>query len=104
MEIELYTSNSNHCQVEDFIEELPKIEQAHVYAAFKQIELSGLKGLNTRQIEGKIWELKTYRHNRFFYFIQKSNKIIILYAMKKQKNKLEKKEKETIFAIYDRIK
>jgi phage-related protein len=104
MEIEYYSTNSNHCQIKDFIDGLPDIEQAQVYAAFRQIETSGIHKLETRQIEGKIWELKTYRHNRFFYFIQRGNTMIILYAMKKQKHKLEKKDKERILAIYDRLK
>lgn len=104
MEIEYYSTNSNHCQVRDFIDELPDIEQAQVYAAFKEIESNGLSKLDTRHIEGKIWELKTYRHNRFFYFTQMGKRIVILYAMKKQKNKLEKKDKEKIIAIFDRLK
>lgn len=104
MEIEYYSTNSNHCQVRDFIDHLPNIEQAQGYAAFKQIESNGLNKLDTRQIEGKIWELKTFRHNRFFCFIQMGNKIVILHAMKKQKHKLKKKDNEKILTIYDRLK
>jgi phage-related protein len=85
MEIELAYSNKDHCQIRDFIDELPKEERAHVYSAFNHIEKFGLDGLDTRQIQGKIWEFKTYRFNRFFYFIKTSDKMIIIYAMRKTK-------------------
>ena len=104
MEIELAYSNKDHCQIRDFISKLPKEERAQVYAASAHIESLGLDGLDTRQIQGKIWEFKIYRFNRFFYFIKTSDKMIIIYAMKKQKNKLENKARDKILLLYKKIK
>jgi phage-related protein len=104
MEIELAVSKSGRCQISDFIDGLQRDEKAQVYASFTHIETYGLTGLDTRQIQGKIWEFKTYRYNRFFYFVKTKEKMIILYAMKKQKNKLEVKAKEQLISIYKKLK
>ena len=104
METELAYSNTNHCQIRDFINNLPKDERAQVYAAFDHIEKLGLVGLETRHIYGKIWEYKTYRFNRLFYFIKTNDRMIIIYAMKKQKNKLEIKIRDKIISLYKRLK
>ncbi len=48
--------------------------------------------LNTRQIEGKIWEIKFRRHNRIFYVLLDEKNLYLLHACKKQKGKAEKFE------------
>ena len=48
--------------------------------------------LNTRQIEGKIWEIKFRRHNRIFYVLLDEKNLYLLHASKKQKGKAEKFE------------
>ena len=48
--------------------------------------------LNTRQIEGKIWEIKFRRHNRIFYVLLDEDNLYLLHACKKQKGKAEKFE------------
>ena len=48
--------------------------------------------LNTRQIEGKIWEIKFRRHNRIFYVLLDEKNLYLLHACKKQKGRAEKFE------------
>lgn len=103
LRILVYASTSGKSSVKDFIERLPIREKANVYAAFEKITEYGLSVVQTRQIEGKVWELKTFRFNRFFYFIQEEDSILIFYATKKQKNKLEKKHKAAILDLYRKI-
>ena len=50
---------------------------------------------DTRHIEGKLWELKFYNHNRIFYALVDNGRIYLLHACKKQKNKAERFELET---------
>ena len=61
----------------------------------EQLEKEGvtfLKTLNTRQLEGKLWEIKYPRHNRIFYVLLDGDNIYLLHACKKQKGKAEKFE------------
>lgn len=75
----------------EFIEKLPKVERGRTLAIFESGQHYGLSSLNTRQIDGKIWEIKTYRHNRFFYF-RHHDQLILFYALKKQKPRLQRLE------------
>lgn len=54
-----------------------------------------LNSLNTRHIEGKIWEIKFRKHNRIFYVLVDEDNLYLLHACKKQKGKAEKFELET---------
>ena len=51
--------------------------------------------MDTRHIEGKLWEVKFYNHNRIFYALVDSDRIYLLHACKKQKNKAERFELKT---------
>ena len=80
------------------MDELPKDEMLQGYAILKKLEDSTLDILNeldTRQLEGKLWEIKFYRHNRLFYVVIEQENIYLLHACKKQKGKAEKFELET---------
>ena len=52
-----------------------------------------LKDLNTRQLKGKLWEIK-FSQNRIMYVVQQGDAIYFLHACKKQKNKAEKSDIE----------
>ena len=50
--------------------------------------LSALEELDTRQLAGKLWEIK-FSKNRIMYIIADSDNIHMLHAGKKQKDKAE---------------
>jgi phage-related protein len=53
------------------------------------------QGVAARQIEGKLWEIKTGlgRQQRIFYVIIHGPQVVLLHAGKKQKQKAEKNDK-----------
>lgn len=62
---------------------------------YNDVEAKGiqyLENLNTRQLEGKLWEIKFRRHNRIFYVLADYNNLYLLHACQKQKGKAEKFE------------
>lgn len=82
----------------EYLDNLPIKESAEGYVILEALNSYGydaLGSLNTRQIKGKLWEIKFRRHNRIFYCIVENNCIYLLHACKKQKGKAEKFEIET---------
>jgi phage-related protein len=99
LDIVFYQSSLGVSEVILFIEKLPKSERGRTLAIFDTCQHFGLSSLNTRQIAGKIWEIKTYRHNRFFYFRHR-DQLILFYALKKQKPRLQRLELDLIHRRY----
>jgi phage-related protein len=56
--------------------------------------IEALKKLNTRQLKGRLWEIK-FSDNRIMYVLSDRETIYFLHACKKQKGKAEKFELET---------
>lgn len=54
--------------------------------------LAALDVLNTRQLRGKLWEIKFYSDNRIMYVVADGDNIYLIHACKKQKDKAEKFE------------
>jgi hypothetical protein len=104
LKICFYISESGRSEISTFINKLSQVEKSYVLAIFNKIRTEGLEFVDTRQIEGKVWEIKTYRFNRFFYFIKDHDQILIFYALKKQKNKLENHDRRLIIDRYNRLK
>ncbi len=97
MQIHSYKTSGGKDLIIDFLENLPKKESAIGYYIIGQLEQHGIEVfdlLNTRQIEGKIWEIKFYRKNRLLYILVGSESIYLLNAFKKQKGRAEKFEIE----------
>jgi len=61
----------------------------------KRKGLEALEVLNTRQLRGKLWEIKFYRSNRIMYVVADEDNIYLVHACKKQKGKAEKFELDT---------
>ena len=83
--------------IREFLDNLPNRESAEGYYIIEQLEIFGvdfLRTLNTRQLDGKLWEIKYPRHNRIFYALIDKDNIYLLHACKKQKGKAEKFELE----------
>ena len=97
MNIYTYTTIGGKDLIRDYLNCLPKSEQAEGYLILEMLEAKGrayMDKLDTRQIEGKIWEIKFRRHNRIFYVLFDENNLYLLHACKKQKGKAEKFELE----------
>ena len=71
-------------------------ERAAVADALKGIEISGLHGagVRTRQIQGKLWEIKASQQ-RVFYVVVMAGEIVLLSAVKKEGQKADRGDVET---------
>ncbi len=95
MNVYTYETNGGKDLIKEYLDKLPKKENAEGYLILELLEQKGtdfLQSLNTRQLEGKLWEIKFYRHNRIMYVLVDHDNIYLLHACKKQKGKAEKFE------------
>ena len=72
MKLFTYCTSGGKDLILEYLDNLPKDEAAEGYAILKLISSYGydaLESLITRQIRGKLWEIKFRRHNRFFYVV-----------------------------------
>ena len=94
MEIYDYHTSGGKNVIIDYIDELPKTERLEVYDIRKEIRTSGMDAfekLNTRQLRGKLWEIKVSQ-TRIMYVIIDRERVAFLHICKKQKGKAEKQE------------
>lgn len=83
--------------IREYISTRPIEERRELYKIRHEIILHGLSAfqhLNTRQLRGKLYEIK-YSDNRIMYAIKDSDNMYFLHACQKQKGKAEKFEIET---------
>jgi phage-related protein len=95
MIIHRYETQGGKDIIKEYLDKLPANEKAVGYDIMRSIERNGLRGLenmNTRQLDGKLWEIKFYDKNRFMYIVEDGNNFFIVHACKKQKEKAEKFE------------
>ena len=85
--------------IKDYLDKLPAKERLQAYKIRAKIMDDGYIGLKslprkmTRQLGGKLWEIK-FLKNRIMYVIRDEENIYFLHACKKQKGKAEKFELE----------
>lgn len=93
MIIRLYRTSSGRCPVEDFISEIPKRDQADIFAVIEDIRGHGLNAplVSMRQIRGKLWEIRI-SYTRIFYVVIHGNTMVLLHAYKKQGQKTPQHE------------
>ena len=97
MDIIDYATAGGKNLIEAYLDGLPKKEQLIGYQIREKIEDEGmiaLESLATRQLRGKLWEIKFYA-NRLMYVVQDGEKIYFLHACQKQKGKAEKHNLDT---------
>ena len=93
MKVKMYQTNGGKNLILDYILSLPTKEKEEGLTIIKKLTDEGkdaLDELDTRQIEGKLWEIKFHRHNRIFYCLVSDENIYLLHACQKQKDKAEK--------------
>ena len=96
MDIIDYCTEGGKNLIKDYLSSLSKAECAYGYGIRHKIIKEGLSafdGLDTRQLQGKLWEIK-FADNRIMYVIFDKTAVHFLHACKKQKGKAEKFELE----------
>ena len=92
MEIFDYHTEGGKNLIKEYLSSLPIIERTYGYGIRHKITREGLAafdGLDTRQLHGKLWEIK-FLSNRIMYVIFDKDTVHFLHACKKQKGKAEK--------------
>lgn len=96
MQILHYETAGGKDLIDEYIQSLTVKERVEIEEFLAHIEEKGMRAIQaeyprkTRQIEGKLWEIKI-SSNRLFYVIIDKDLLAILHACKKQKGKAEKK-------------
>ena len=96
MKIIEYTTAGGKNLIKEYLDSLSqkdKLEAINIRRKIANEGYEALKDLNTRQLKGKLWEIK-FSQNRIMYVVQQGDTIYFLHACKKQKNKAEKLDLE----------
>ncbi len=99
--VSYWRNQSGRAPVEKYIDDIDnKEERAELFSALKGIQEHGtdVLGVEFRQIDGKLWELKIRTHgnqHRIFYVVLKGNEMILLHAYLKKTPKAPLREIET---------
>ncbi len=94
MEIYDYETEGGKNVIVSYIDGLPKSERLELYDIRNEIRTNGFDAfekLNTRQLYGKLWEIKVSQ-TRVMYVIINCDGVAFLNICKKQKGKAEKHE------------
>ena len=97
MDIFDYYTEGGKNLIKEFLSNLPIPERTYGYGIRHKIIQDGqdaFDGLDTRQLVGKLWEIKFF-DNRIMYVIFDKNTVHFLHACKKQKGRAEKFELNT---------
>ncbi|MCL1999634.1 MAG: type II toxin-antitoxin system RelE/ParE family toxin [Turicibacter sp.] len=87
-----YKTKGGKNVIKEYLDKLPEKDKIAGYDIRRAIRKQGdtaLKALNTRQLKGKLWEIK-FSSNRIMYITADQHKIYFLHICKKQKQKAEK--------------
>lgn len=92
-DVRFYVSPAGESPVERYLESLESRERARVTDVLDRVRTEGLRafGVVSRQIEGKLWEIKVSRH-RVFYVVIDGPIVVLLHAFQKQSRKAPKAE------------
>lgn len=92
MDVRFYTSPGGKSPVEAYLQGLQAKERARLLEALTDLRVQGFNGgVVTRQIDGKLWEIKVSQH-RVFYVTLVGQTLVLLHAYKKQSQKVPLKE------------
>ena len=96
MQIHDYHTAGGKNVIKEYLSSLPEEERVIGYGIRHKIVHDGLDALdelNTRQLKGKLWEIK-FSKNRVMYIIADQDNIHFFHACRKQKGKAEQFELE----------
>ena len=94
MQIHDYHTIGGKNVIKEYLSSLPEEERVVGYGIRHKIVREGLIALdelNTRQLKGKLWEIK-FSKNRVMYIIADQDNIHFFHACRKQKGKAEQYE------------
>ncbi|MBV7271646.1 type II toxin-antitoxin system RelE/ParE family toxin [Clostridiaceae bacterium UIB06] len=97
MATETYKTKGGKDVITEYIDQLEGMEKARAKIILESLEKDGLEALeymNTRQLSGKLYEIK-FDNSRFMYVVIDCNLIHILHACKKQKGKTSQSDLNT---------
>jgi phage-related protein len=80
----------------DYIMSLSKPEIIDGLSVLENFENDELDKLNIKPWQGKVWEVYFYKHNRIFYVVIEDSDVYLLHACRKQKNKTEQNDSDTV--------
>ena len=91
--VTFYADASGHKPVADYLRALPAPERARLAEALWRIQAYGLSGsgVATRQLEGKLWEVKVSAQ-RAFYVLVTSEEMVVLHAYTKKSQRAPRSE------------
>ena len=96
--INYWRTSSGKAPVRKYIDDIESDEErAELFSALNGIQENGTDaiGVDFRQIEGKLWELKIKTHgkqHRIFYIVMKGSEMILLHAYLKKTQKAPTRE------------
>ena len=96
MNIYSYKTSGGKDLIKDYIDRLPKAEKIDGLSVLYTLEEKGIDELEFSFWQGKIYEIKFFKHNRIYYVIVDGNDIYLLHACRKQKNKTETTDKNIV--------
>ena len=96
MKIYTYENANGKDLIRKYINKLSRDEQIDAYSVLQAFEEDRINELNTKVWQGKIWEAYFYKHNRIFYIVVENQKVYLLHACRKQKNKTEARDKNIV--------
>jgi len=94
MKIHDYCTNGGKNVIKEYLSSLPEEERVIGYSIRHKLVRDGIDALNelkTRQLKGKLWEIK-FSKNRVMYILADEENIYFFHACKKQKGRAEKFE------------
>ncbi len=86
MRVLWYRTSAGNDPVKKYLLALPAEEAAELYAHLKEIENNGLAAAVTRQLRGRLWEIK-YRAQRLLFVLLPGGRLVLLHAFRKSSKK-----------------
>lgn len=92
MKIHHYVTSGGKDLILEYIDELPKNERAEGLLVLEKLSEEGYEALSvlkTRQLRGKLWEIKFFEDNRIMYVVADGENIYLVHACKNKKEELK---------------
>lgn len=96
MKVISYFSTGGKDLIREYINGLQVDERVDGYSVLKNMEDNRFDELTVKRWQGKVWEVYFYKHNRIFYVTMQGDKVYLLHACRKQKNKTEKTDSNIV--------